>query len=81
MDTNTRQNLRRRIDELRTLRDEIRVELNLAGMELRDEWRKLEKRLPDPARLAGEIKGVTAELVDELLAEARRFRQRLGVRP
>jgi hypothetical protein len=81
MDTNTRQNLRQRMDELRTLRDEIRVELNLAGMDLRDEWRELEKRLPDPGRLAREIKGVTAEMVDEFLEEAHRFRKRLGARP
>ena len=30
---------------LRTLRDEIRVDLNLAGKEVRDRWRRLEARL------------------------------------
>lgn len=73
-----RENLRGRIEELKTLRDEIRVELNLAGMGLRDEWKELEKRLPDPAHLARDIKLVTSETLDEIVEEARKFRLRLG---
>ena len=45
-------NLRREADTLRTLRDELRVQLNLAGKEARDlfesaekSWQKLEGRL------------------------------------
>ena len=78
--TTVRENLRGRIEELKTLRDEIRVELNLAGMGLRDEWRELEKRLPDPGHVARDIKAATSDTLDEILEEARRFRLRLGAR-
>lgn len=78
--TTVRENLRGRIEELKTLRDEIRVELNLAGMDLRDEWKELEKRLPDAGHLARDLKAATAEKLDEILEEARRFRLRLGAR-
>jgi CBS domain-containing protein len=73
-----RENLRGRIEELKTLRDEIRVELNLAGMGLRDDWKELERRLPDP--LARDIKAATSDTLDEILEEARKFRLRLGAR-
>jgi CBS domain-containing protein len=75
-----RENLRGRIDELKTLRDEIRVELNLAGMSLRDEWKELEKRLPDPGHLARDLKAASSETLEEILEEARKFRLRLGAR-
>jgi hypothetical protein len=81
METNIRETIRGRMDELKTLRDEIRVDLKLASMDLRDEWNRLEKRLPETTRLASDIKNLTVEAVDELLAEVRRFRGSLGDRP
>jgi hypothetical protein len=55
--------------------------LKLAGMDLRDEWNKLEKRIPETTRLASDIKNLTVEALDDLLAEVRRFRGCLGERP
>jgi hypothetical protein len=77
---NIGETLRVRLEELKTLRDEIRVDLKLASMELRDEWHALEKRLPDTARLAAEIKEATVEKLDEVVADLRRFRDRLSKR-
>jgi hypothetical protein len=81
METNIRETIRGRMDELKTLRDEIRVDMKLAGMDLRDEWKKLEKRIPETTRLASDIKTLTVEALDEVLAEVRRFRACLGERP
>jgi CBS domain-containing protein len=78
MSTSLRDNFRERIDELKTLRDQIRVDLKLASMELRNEWRDFEKRMPDAGRVAEDLKSATAETVEKLLAEARRFRARLA---
>jgi CBS domain-containing protein len=67
------------LDALETLRDEIRVDLNLAGKEVRDRWRKVEARLhaaENRVRHAGH-EGIRelANLVDS----AQRLRERLRV--
>jgi hypothetical protein len=65
------------LNELKTLRDEIRLELHLAGMDLRDEWKKLERELPDPATAAAQLKEAASEGLDRLVTELRRFQTRL----
>jgi CBS domain-containing protein len=62
--------------QLKTLRDEIRVDLHLAGMDLRDEWSQLEKRLPDAGATA-RLREVTQEAVESLNQELRAFKSRL----
>jgi SMC interacting uncharacterized protein involved in chromosome segregation len=69
--------LNREIEALKTLRDELRVQMNLAGKEARDAfeaaektWRKLEGRM----RLAG--RETRAEL-EELRAAARPLAEEL----
>jgi len=68
--------LREAVSELRTLRDEIRLNLHLAGMDLRDEWKEIEKRLPD-GEAAERMKDATKGAVQALTQEVRAFRQRL----
>jgi hypothetical protein len=72
-----REQIRNRMDELRTIRDEIRVDLHLASMDLKDEWRELERQLPEPAAALEQLKGATSEALDRLAVELRRFRDRL----
>lgn len=49
------QQLRRALDDLKTMRDEIKVRLHLAGMEAKTRWNEdLEPRL---AEIEGQIKG------------------------
>ncbi|MGZ3420324.1 MAG: hypothetical protein ACXVEE_20785 [Polyangiales bacterium] len=67
------------LDELRKLRDEIRVQLHLAGMEAKDRWnrelepqffsleKKIEKQVGSAARTA----------IDDLAKAMRRFRENL----
>jgi hypothetical protein len=40
-----RAELEKSVAMLRTLRDEVRVQLHLGGLEVKDEWRRLEPRL------------------------------------
>jgi hypothetical protein len=64
------------VADLKTLCDEIRVDMHLASMDLRDEWKALEKRLPDGAT-ATRVKEVTREALVSLTQELRSFRERL----
>jgi hypothetical protein len=64
-------------NDLKTLRDEIRLELHLAGMDLRDEWQKLERELPDPSTAAARVKEAASEGLDRLVAQVRSFQTRL----
>jgi hypothetical protein len=71
-----KQGLEQAFAELETLWDEIRVNLHLAGMDLRDEWSALEQRLPD-RRSAQRVKAATNGAVEALTEEVRAFRRRL----
>jgi hypothetical protein len=67
----------KRIEELKTLRDEIRVDLHLASMDLKDEWQKIERKLPDPEKAVDRLKEATADALDVLSTELRKFQARL----
>ncbi len=69
--------LRGGMDELATLKDQIRVDLHLAKMDLRDEWKDIERRLPDPSTVAADVKTYSAQLIEDLAGDLRRFRDKL----
>jgi hypothetical protein len=69
--------LTNRIDELKTIRDEIRLDLHLATMDLKDEWRELERKLPEPRAALERLEETTGHAIDRLVIELRRFRERL----
>src|SRR3954447_18988778 len=73
--------MKKRLAELRTIRDQIRVDLHLAGMDLKDEWKLLERKLPDPEAAFDQLKEATAEAIEALTADLRRFRDRLQRKP
>jgi CBS domain-containing protein len=62
---------------LRTLRDEIRVDLNLASKEVRDRWRRLEARLRAAEAYARVTSRDAAKDVAGLVESAKKFRARL----
>ncbi len=70
------------LDELRRLRDEIRVRLRLGEMDVRDWWAEFEPKLEeleDRLDQAGERASGTAQVVsDEIAGALRRIRDRLG---
>lgn len=71
------------MDELGRLRDEVRLKLNLASMEARDEWEKLEerweqfRRKADLDETAAGVGGSVDDLVDELRKGYERIRKAL----
>ncbi len=74
--------VKRSISLLYTLRDEVKVKLHLAGMDAKDEWRKLE---PQIAKLeagvdqaAEEMSGATQEAVDDIVKRLQKIRASLS---
>ena len=66
---------------LTTLRDEIRVDLNLAGKEVRDRWRRLEARLRAAETRARGSRREGARSLANLVDSAKTFRSRLRDKP
>ena len=69
-DTERKQNMNDGLQRLKTLRDEIRLEIHLAGMEAKERWKELEPKVHDAERLAGEA-------IDELVVRVRALRDTL----
>ncbi|MCI0569505.1 MAG: hypothetical protein L0Y66_02020 [Myxococcaceae bacterium] len=63
--------------QLRTLRDEVRVNLHLAGMEARDRWQTLEPLVEDAERLLEDVSDISSKALDGLVKRVRAFRQDL----
>jgi CBS domain-containing protein len=62
---------------LKTLRDEIRADINLAGKEARDRWPRLEARLRAAETDAHEVRVEAARNLASMVENAREFRTRL----
>jgi len=65
------------LSALRTLRDEIRVDLNLASKEVRARWRRLEARLRAAETHAREARRDAAHNLSTVVDSAKQFRTRL----
>lgn len=53
-------------DELKRLRDEIRVKLHLAGLEARDRWNELEPSMGQVEKLAREVNEASKRKLGDL---------------
>lgn len=65
------------LSKLRTLRDEVRLDLHLAGMEAKTRWKELEPMLHDVEKLAGEVTDVSKKAVEDMLVKMKSFRESL----
>jgi chromosome segregation ATPase len=72
-----RQQLHDSLQSLRTLRDEIRVDLHLAGMDAKDKWRQLEPRIEEAERFAREVSETSRTALEEIVTKFRAFRESL----
>ena len=72
-----RQQLHDSLQSLRTLRDEIRIDLHLAGMEAKDKWRALEPHFEEAERFAREVSETSRTALEEIVAKYRAFRESL----
>jgi hypothetical protein len=63
---------------LRALRDEVRVQIHLGGLDVKDAWRELEPRLETAlGRAATEVSDASRTVVAEVTASLRSLRESL----
>lgn len=62
-------------NDVRALRDEVKLKIHLAGMDLKTEWEKLE---PQIERTLNSASLVSGEVVEDLKKRLTEFRQRLS---
>lgn len=62
---------------LRGLRDEIRVQIHLAGMDLKKEWEKLEPKLNEAETMVDKIAAASVAAAHDLERRARKLRDDL----
>ncbi len=66
--------MKKGVDLLKTLRDEVRVKLHLAGMDVKDQWAKLEPELSRVERAAEQATESSKKLMDEALNRLKALR-------
>ena len=69
--------LKKSLSQLQTLRDEVRVRLHLASMELKDQWNKLEPHLADVERKAEEATEASRNLINDAVKRLEKIRASL----
>jgi lipid II:glycine glycyltransferase (peptidoglycan interpeptide bridge formation enzyme) len=69
--------MKKGVDLLRTLRDEIKVKVHLAGMDAKDQWAKLEPELSKVERAAEQATESSKKLMDEALNRLKKLRESL----
>jgi len=63
---------------MRTLRDEVRVKLHLAGMDAKDEWNKLEPHLLHVEDAATDFSEATRKAVTDAVERLSKLRKSLS---
>jgi hypothetical protein len=66
--------------KIQALRDQIKVDLKLASMDLRDEWHEIEKKLPDPGQVISDVRETAGEVLERIADQLMDFRQKLRER-
>ncbi|HEX3772717.1 MAG TPA: hypothetical protein VHV30_17680 [Polyangiaceae bacterium] len=69
--------LKKGLDSLKTLRDEVRVRLHLAGLDAKTEWNKLEPHLFEVEQAAKEVSASSQRAVSEAVARLKKLRESL----
>jgi hypothetical protein len=75
--TELKEEIQKGLDHLRTLRDEVRVRLHLAGMEAKGEWNRLEPHLFEVEQKAHEASDVSRRAVAEAVEKLKKLRDSL----
>jgi CBS domain-containing protein len=70
--------LKKSVELLRTLRDEVRVRLHLGSLDLRNQWKKLEPHLGDVEKKAEELTETSRAAVADALKRLEHFRSSLS---
>ena len=70
-----KQDLKAFQQDIRALRDEVRLKLHLAGMDLKEEWESLEPQIDKAMNNAAHV---SSDVVADLKRRLNEFRKRLG---
>jgi len=66
------------LSDLATLRDEIRVKLHLASMDLKDEWKKLEPHILEVEQAASKVTEATRGAVHDAVERLKKLRSKMN---
>jgi len=75
--SNPQEQISHALTRVQTLRDEIRVQVHLAGMEAKDAWTRLEPQLVDAERFAKEATEASGKAIHDLVKRAETFLEEL----
>jgi hypothetical protein len=75
--TDLKDELKKSLELLQTLRDEVRVKLHLAGMDVKDEWAKLEPHLARVEQIAAEASDASRAALADAITKVKNLRDSL----
>lgn len=70
-----REGIQQSLENLRRLRDEIRVQMHLASLEAKQRWAQLEPKMHQAEIMAHDISDTARKAIEEIVAEFRHFRR------
>ena len=76
--TNLKAEIQKGLSQIQTLRDEVRVRLHLAKLDVKDEWQKLEPRLDEIEQRAEDVSDATRTAVHDILKKLSKLRSSLS---
>jgi len=66
METQSEDRIHKLVDDLKRQRDELRLQMHLASMELRNEWDKVDGKLADLTRRTQPVREAVGESAEEV---------------
>ncbi|HEY3595538.1 MAG TPA: hypothetical protein VGL13_16735 [Polyangiaceae bacterium] len=75
--TELKAELKKGLGRLQSLRDEVRVKINLASLTLKDQWKKMEPRLEEVERAAQDISETSRTALTDALKRLEQLRDNL----
>lgn len=76
--TELEKDLKHGLETLQTLRDEVRLKLHLANMEVKDQWKKLEPRLAEIEGAAANITEASRTAVTDAVHSLKKLRDSMS---
>ncbi len=76
--TELKEEIQKSVGLIRTLRDEVRLKLHLAGMDVKEEWRQLEPELADIERAANNLTEATRTAASDVVKRLSKLRSKLS---
>lgn len=66
--------IKKSLESLTTLRDEIRVQLHLANMDAKTAWSKLEPEVEEANKMAEDATAISQKAIEDIIGKFRTFR-------